>query len=366
MKFVIANDSFKGTLDQLEAAELIAKGIERKGHTAVQKPMSDGGDGLLKCVGPEYRTVNTTVVGPEGLSVNARYKLFKDTAIIESAEACGIHLLTESLPGERTTFGVGELILHAMSQGAETIIIGLGGSATTDGGYGLFKALGGGARDSESIPVLSLNKHIDLLDTVDRRTLIDFSGVDIIIASDVKNPLLGDSGAVAVFGPQKGIPEHKQFIFEGRLDKLHQKMTAAGFPDCKDVPGAGAAGGLGWMLLTLGAEIKAGGPLVADLIDLEPSVLNADFVITGEGKSDSQTLDGKVPSVVLSICQKHNVPCILLSGEIENDFNADFHEMHALLDGHNDKDSVMNQSARHLVEKTEAIIDSVHAPAQNN
>lgn len=359
MKFVIANDSFKGTMDQIEASELIAKRIEKHGHKAVQKPMSDGGDGLLKCVGPEYRSVTTAVVGPEGLSVKATYKIFKKTAIIESAEACGIHLLTESLPGERTTFGVGELILHAVSEGAETIIIGLGGSATSDGGYGLFKALGGSAVDSESTPVLSLNKHIDLINRIDSRTLVDLSKIEIIIASDVNNPLLGESGAVRVFGPQKGISENKLNIFEGRLKTLHEKMMRAGFEDFSTSPGAGAAGGLGWMLMTLGAEIKPGGPLIAELIGLEASISKADYVMTGEGKSDAQTMDGKVPSVVLELCQKHSVPCILLSGQIHSGFEGEFHHVYGLVDDDNDAETVMSNTSRHLVRKTDQILSDI-------
>jgi glycerate kinase len=359
MNFVIANDSFKGTLDQLEAADIIASVIKKTGSETVKKPMSDGGDGLLKCLDEKYRTVTARVVGPEGQSVKGKYRIYEDTAVIETAEACGIHLLSESLPGERTTYGVGELIMHAINNGAKTIIIGLGGSATNDGGYGMFKALGGCAVDSESKPVLSLNKHIDLIDKIDKRSLTDLSSIDLIIASDVNNPLLGERGAVQVFGPQKGITADKLSIFEERLFHLYSKMMDAGFKDFKDDPGAGAAGGLGWMLLTLGARIQPGGPLVSELLHLEEAVANADYVITGEGKSDTQTMDGKVPSVVLEICKKHHVPCILLSGQVEQGFTTDFHRTYSLVDNNHDVKTVLKNPAYHLHKKTEELVKDI-------
>lgn len=359
MKFVIANDSYKGTLDQLQAANIISNVIEKDGHHAIKKPMSDGGDGLLKCLDEKYKSITTPVIGAEGNSVNATYKMFEDTAIIESAEACGIHLLTESLPGERTTFGVGELIMHAISKGAESIIIGLGGSATSDGGYGLFKALGGCAVDSELKPVLSLNKHIDLIDKIDQRSLVDLSSINITVVSDVSNTLLGELGSIRVFGPQKGILNNKLSIFENRLTHLHQKILEAGFDDYKDVPGAGAAGGLGWMLLTLGARVEKSGKIITKLLNLEEAISDADFVITGEGKSDSQTMEGKVPSIILNICQKYKVPCIILSGQITDDFEGDFYQIYSLVDQDNDVRTVMTNPSYHLHRTMEKILDGL-------
>lgn len=357
MKFVVAPDSYKGTLDQLEVAEVISNVIRTTGHDAVTKPMSDGGDGLLKCFhSKEYKTIYLPVVGTEGTSVGAEYKIREDVAIIETAQACGMHLLTGSQPGERTTYGVGEMIIHAISNGARKIILGMGGSATNDGGYGLFKALGGSATDSEGKPVLSLNKHIDLVDKIGTDSLINLDDIEMVIASDVRMPLLGEHGAVHVFGPQKNVTSDKLPIFEDRLVHFHEKMMAAGFKDYKDEAGAGAAGGLGWMLMTLGATVEAGGPLVADMIELGDAVEEADYVITGEGKSDRQTMGGKAPSIVLGWCKAYGTPCILISGQVDDDMTDVFDKVYQLVDEHHDVNTVMESTPHYLSEKVHQIL----------
>lgn len=351
MKIVLAPDSYKGTLDQKEAADIMARTLKEIGHLAVTKPMSDGGDGLLNSFVDEgYEKIDLNVTGPEGGTVPAVYYMKADTAILETAEACGLHLLTRSEPGRRTSFGVGELILHARDRGARRIILGLGGSATNDGGFGMFMALGGMAKDSSGKPVSVMNEDIGKIDELLIDSLRKLDGVEMTIASDVTNPLLGDSGAISVFGPQKGVEPEQISQFENLLVHLHHKATDIFKEDHSSTPGAGAAGGLGWMLMNMGANMKNGGTLIAEMIRLEDAVKNADLVITGEGRSDIQTMDGKAPSVVAACADRHGVPVYLISGQITEDLSAHFTQTWSLADDSRDVNDVMENTEEYLAE----------------
>ncbi|WP_271402275.1 glycerate kinase [Salinicoccus roseus] len=356
MKIVVAPDSYKGTLDQYEVANVMSQSLEEQGHSCVMKPMSDGGDGLLQCFRSEgYNRVVTNVTGPEGRTVEAEYYMKEGTAVIETAEACGLHLITDSHPSDRTTFGVGELLMHAADQGAEHIILGLGGSATNDGGYGMFMALGGAAIDEADLPLGVFNRDIPKISELNVQSLRRFEKIKLTIASDVTHPLLGPKGAVHTFGPQKGIDEADLDRFADMLVHLAEKAADAFLVDHTDNPGAGAAGGLGWMLLNIGAEMQSGGELIAEMIHLEKEIMEADAVITGEGKSDRQTLGGKAPSVVADLAKKHHKPCHLVSGQVTEDLSDYFDGTHALVDAGNDVDQVISDTAFHLNRKMKEI-----------
>ncbi|GAB3057951.1 glycerate kinase [Salinicoccus sesuvii] len=356
MRVVIAPDSYKGTLDQHEVAAVISTSLEALGHTAVMKPMSDGGDGLLQSFKNEgYTKITVNITGPEGDTIEGNYYFKDGTAVIETAEACGLHLLTTSHPKDRTTFGVGEMIMHAMDQGAEHIILGLGGSSTNDGGYGMFMALGGRATDEDEMPCGIFNRDISKITAIDTDSLRKFSDITLTVASDVDNPLLGQYGAIPVFGPQKGIASAEIEWFQTMLSHLAEKTRAAFPKSDPSASGAGAAGGLGWMLMNLGARITPGGELVAREINLEEAIVDADAVITGEGKSDAQTLHGKVPSVVAKLAKKYEKPCYLISGQLTADLNDHFAAVYALAETEGDIQNVMEDTALHLEQKIKEI-----------
>ncbi|MFC3418881.1 glycerate kinase [Salinicoccus hispanicus] len=356
MKIVIAPDSYKGTLDQREVAAVMKASLERLGHTGIMKPMSDGGDGLLQSFSNEgYAQITVNITGPEGETVEGVYYFKDGTAVIETAEACGLHLITSSNPQDRTTFGVGEMIMHAMDQGADHIILGLGGSATNDGGYGMFMALGGRATGVDGLPCGIFNRDISKITSIDTDSLRKLDSITLTIASDVSNPLLGQRGAVPVFGPQKGIAPEEVELFEKMLRHLSEKALKVFPKSDPDAPGAGAAGGLGWMLMNLGARMKPGGDLVAEKIHLEAAIMEADAVITGEGKSDGQTLHGKVPSVVAKLAMKHEKPCYLISGQVTEDLSDHFTAAFALAETEDDIQQVMEDTSSYLEKKIKEI-----------
>ncbi len=279
VRILIAPDSFGDTMSAVVAARAIARGwrAARHGDELVVAPQSDGGPGFVDVLASRFGTVIAEPVsGPLGAGVIARWLLDDaSTAYIECAQACGLHQLGGT-PTPRTataadTRGVGELVAAALARGAERIVVGLGGSATTDGGAGLVEALGGGDRARERL-----------------------RGVDLVVASDVENPLLGPSGAAAVFGPQKGADPETVELLETRLAHWAQVLSALADRDVADEPGAGAAGGLGAALLALGGTRVSGAAVVAEATGLAAEVAAADLVVTGEGKFDAQTLRGKV------------------------------------------------------------------------
>ncbi|OUC79271.1 glycerate kinase [Gordonia lacunae] len=285
MRILIAPDSFGDTMSAVVAAQAIARGwsAARPEDELVVAPQSDGGPGFVDVLASRFGTVITeSVSGPLGAGVTARWLLDEpSTAYIECAQACGLHQLGGT-PTPRTamtadTRGVGELVAAALARGAGRIVVGLGGSATTDGGRGLLEALGGGDRARERL-----------------------RGVELVAASDVANPLVGPLGAAAVFGPQKGADPDTVTLLEGRLADWSRVLGELAGRDIAHEPGAGAAGGLGAALLALGGTRVSGAGVVAEVTGLAAEVAGADVVVTGEGKFDTQTLQGKVVSALHS------------------------------------------------------------------
>lgn len=323
MRVVLAPDSFGSTLTAVQAAQALAEGWARSapGDDLVLAPLSDGGPGLVDVVAaarPTAVQLVVTVEDPLGRSVPANVLLDGETAWVESAQACGLHLLAESErdPKRTTSYGVGQLVAAALDAGARRIVVGLGGSATNDGGAGMLAALGlirldaGGARLSWGGAALA---GCDRLHGVIDPRLAD---VELVAATDVETPLLGLHGASAVFGPQKGASRADVLLLDGALTRWADVLERHLGVTVRDRPGAGSAGGLGAALLALGARREPGLALVADVVGLAEQVAGADLVVTGEGRYDATSLDAKVPAGVTALATEHAVPCIVLAGQV--------------------------------------------------
>lgn len=326
MKIVIAPTAFKGSLSPVEAARAIELGVRSALPQAetILVPVADGGDGTMEAIlfARGGTTRESTVTGPAGRPVRAAWAVLPDhdTAVIEMAAAAGLVLLK---PGERdplrtTTYGVGELVRLALDEGCRRIIIGLGGSATVDGGAGLAQALGVSLLDRRG---RLLDKGGGALAQLER---VDLGGLDprvqqcrIEAAYDVSNPLLGPEGAAPVYGPQKGAtPEKVRRLEEGlsRLAAVIQRDTGL---DVAGLPGAGAAGGLGAGLAALlGARLVPGAELVLEMASLRQKLAGAHLVITGEGSLDRQSAFGKAPAVVARQCRDLRIPVLALAGAL--------------------------------------------------
>ncbi|MCY9264719.1 glycerate kinase [Bacillus haynesii] len=326
MKIVIAPDSFKESMTSLEAARSIEKGFKAVLSDAeyVNIPVADGGEGtvqaLVDATGGDI--VHQTVTGPLGKPVKAAYGLLGDgkTAVIEMAEASGLHLVPprQRNPLLTTTRGTGELILDAAEKGVSTIIIGLGGSATNDGGAGMAAALGAKFlnRDGEEIEngggaLVGIAK-IDVSGLNPKLKHIQFEA-----ACDVDNPLTGPRGASAVFGPQKGANSEMTALLDQNLKHYAAAVKAELGCEIDSIPGAGAAGGLGAGLCAfLNAELKSGVDIVLDTLSFSERIKGADLVITGEGKIDGQTVSGKTPAGVAKRARSENIPVIAFAGSL--------------------------------------------------
>jgi len=301
---VVAPDKFKGTLTAAQVAAHVAAGLGRvrPGVTTVQVPVADGGDGTVDAAeAAGFRRVEIGVRGPTGQPVTASFALLDGTAVIESAQACGLTRLPggTAAPLTATSRGVGELILAAVRRRAKRIVLGLGGVACTDGGAGLVAALGGRLLDPSGAELPPGGAALARLDRVDLSRLRDLSGAEVIAATDVDNPLLGPRGAAAVYGPQKGASvQDVASLEEGLARWADVAEQSFGFVK-RDEPGAGAAGGLGFAALGfLGATTQPGIDLMLDLLSFDSHLPGAQLVITGEGALDPQTLHGKAPAGV--------------------------------------------------------------------
>ena len=331
MKIVLAPDSFKGNLTSLQVAAALEKGIRRVLPNAqcIKVPMADGGEGTVQSLvdGGGGKFVRKKVTGPAGKPVTARYGLLADgkTAVIEMAEASGLPYVKgkEKNPMKTTSYGTGELILDAINKGAEKIIIGIGGSATTDGGTGMAQALGIKFLDKNGKEI----KEYGAGGMLNKIAKIDMSGIDarinktkIIVASDVENPLYGKKGAAYVFGPQKGATSTMVKTLDANLKYFGNLLKKDLGKDVRTLKGAGAAGGLGAGLVAFtGAKLKSGIDIVVDATRLKKHLKDADLVITGEGRVDSQTAFGKTPAGVAKVAKKFKVPTIAIGGGISDD-----------------------------------------------
>jgi glycerate kinase len=277
-------------------------------------PIADGGDGTVDAaVTAGYRRVEIGVRGPTGRAVTASFGLLDGVAVVEAAQACGLALLRRSggslAPLTASTRGVGELIVAAVRMGAKKVVLGLGGTATTDGGAGLVQALGGKLRDVRGDELPPGGAALASLDSLDLRRLRDLSGVEFLLASDVDNALLGPHGAAAEYGPQKGASPADVSALEEGLTRWADVAEAATGRSARSLPGAGAAGGLGFAAqLFLGAQMRPGIELLLEMAAFRDMLDGARLVITGEGALDEQTLHGKAPVGVARAAAAHDPP----------------------------------------------------------
>lgn len=326
MTIVVAPDSFKGSLTAIQAAEMMKKAIlaVQPQKEVIKKPMADGGEGttdsLLSATPGDMVSIDCT--GPLGQQKSTSYAIIGgDTAVIECAKIAGLAdvPLTKRNPDYTTTYGIGEVMLDALDKGCTSMIVGLGGSATNDGGLGMLLALGMGAFDIYGDPVGIYGADVTNVANVDISGLDPrFKGIHIKVASDVTNPLCGEEGASAIYGPQKGATKAQIITYDRALKNFSYQIESALDDTFQNISGAGAAGGLGFGLLTLGAELVSGATLLGEAMDVEGAIAKADFVLTGEGQSDVQTLYGKAPGYVASLAKKHQIPIILISGSIKD------------------------------------------------
>ncbi len=331
MRIVVASNPFKGSMSGIEVAERIEAGLKAGlGRVTVDKaPIADGGDGTLDTVaaGVKSKRVFKKVPDPLGRSIKADYLLIDDgrAAVVEMARASGLVLLKskERNPEKTTSYGTGELIRDALDRGVERVLVGIGGSATNDGGSGIAAALGWRFLGKDGKPVKPCGGELGKVVNVDARGVHPrLKDVEIIVASDVTNPLLGPRGAAAVYSPQKGASPQQVKRLEAGLKSFAEAVEAALGRRLRDKPGAGAAGGAGYGLsMFLGAKIRSGISMMIDITRLEERVKNSDLVITGEGRMDSQSAEGKAPFGVLKLAKKYRVPVIAFCGGVEEEEN---------------------------------------------
>jgi glycerate 2-kinase len=336
MKIVIAPDSFKGNLTSLQVAKAIEKGVQRVLPKAncVKVPMADGGEGtvqsLVDAMGGKF--VYRKVSGPDGVVIRARYGLLADkrTAVIEMAEASGLPLIAESErnPLTATSYGTGELIIDAINKGAQKIIIGIGGSATNDGGAGMAQALGVKFLDSRGreIRTPAAGGMLDRIADINMENIhVGLKKCKIIVASDVDNPLCGKRGASYVFGPQKGATPAMVKRLDSNLNHFARLIKKRMNINVRSLKGAGASGGLGAGLVAFaGAKLQSGVDIVMQATDFKSHLNKADLVITGEGRVDFQTAFGKTPAGIAKVAKKFKVPVIAIGGGLSDDASGVF------------------------------------------
>lgn len=366
MRVVIAPDKFAGTLSALDAALAVAEGWRsvEPGAEIDVCPLSDGGPAFVDVLAEALpgRMLTLMVAGPLGEPTKGRVLRVGDIAYVESAQACGLHLVPPEArePERATTYGVGQLIAAAVADGARQIVIGLGGSATTDGGAGMLAALGATATPAGAEPAVAgpgqaaaapTGPGEEIIEAVaalrgaedagvprgptpdltsiqllarggaalPRAGTVDLTAalravedVELVAASDVDNPLCGLNGAAAIFGPQKGADRAQVLALDAALEGFARLID----PELADRPGAGAAGGLGFAIFVLGGRFESGIGAVLDAVRLDARTAGADVVITGEGSFDHQSLRGKVPHGVAQTAAAHGVPCVVLAGRV--------------------------------------------------
>jgi len=323
LRVVVAPAPFKSALGPAAAATAIAIGVRQAGHEAIEVPVADGGEGTMDALvaAAGGRVVQASARDPLGRPITAAFGVLPDgTAVVELAQASGYERLadTERDPEATSTLGTGDLMRAALDEGATRIVVGVGGSATTDGGMGIAIALGARMFDAHGTALAGTGADLA------RVASIDLSGLDprvahvpIEVACDVASPLVGAEGAAHVFGPQKGASPEAVLRLDAGLVNLAAVLSAQGLPAIAHLPRAGAAGGAaGGMAAMLGASLIDGGALVIRAAGLVAALQGADLCITGEGRLDAQTRTGKAPAAVAAACASVGVPCVGLFGQV--------------------------------------------------
>lgn len=330
MKVVVAVDSFKGSMSSMEAGMAVKKGIlaARPEARVIVRPLADGGEGTTDALieGMNGKRIDLTVTGPMGDPVKAYYGYLEntDTAVMEMAAAAGITLSDHADPLQATTYGVGEMILHAIKKGIRNFIIGIGGSATNDGGIGMLKALGFCFTDKEGQDVGEGGQALAKIASVkmsDKMELL--SQCHFQIACDVTNPLCGPNGATFIYGLQKGVTQEMAPVLDAGMANYARVTASAIGSDHSQVQGAGAAGGLGFAFLSyLHGNLTPGIQLLLNAVHLEDELPDADIVVTGEGRLDHQTAMGKAPVGVAALAKKYGAKTIAFAGSVTKEAAA--------------------------------------------
>lgn len=370
MKIILAPNAFKGSLTAAEAARAMAAGVRRvvPGADIVEMPVADGGDGLLEVAAGVVggRRAKCLVSGPLGELVEAEFIFVAERAlaVIEMAQAGGLVLLP---PGKRnplkaSTFGLGELVLAALDLDVRKIIIGIGGSATNDGGAGMARALGARLLAADGHELAGCGADLAALEKIDL-TAIDarLSGVEIIAACDVDNPLHGPHGAAYVYAPQKGASKEQIEILDQGLRNLARVIKRDLGLVVDEMPGAGAAGGLGAGIYAfLGGKLRRGSEVVLEMLDFAGQLRDADLVLTGEGRLDGQTVRGKAPAAVAAAARDAGVPCLALAGALEGEgeifYEAGFTARFSLAPGPRREAEALPQTATDLIRTSEQLL----------
>ncbi|MBC8768523.1 glycerate kinase [Arenibacter sp. BSSL-BM3] len=332
MNIVIAPDSFKECLSAMEVAANIAIGVRKVMPAAIihEIPISDGGEGVLEAImaGAGGTRVSVSVLDPLKRQIKAEYGILNDnkTAVIEMAKASGLELLkeVEKNPLTTSTYGTGQLIKDALEKGCNKIIVGIGGSATNDGGAGMIRALGAKFLNDKGKEINEGGGSLNELHTIDLSNFDNkIQHCEVVVACDVSNPLTGINGASMVYGGQKGGNKEDLKLLDRNLAHYAKIIkTTVGF-DISDTPGAGAAGGTGAGLMAfLGGSLVNGIGLILETLKIEEYIKQADVVFTGEGKIDEQTLHGKTISGIAKMAKKHNVPVIVITGKIGDNIDG--------------------------------------------
>ena len=321
MRVVVAPDKFKGSLTASEVARAVTTGLRAVDPDldVVQIPVADGGDGTVDAaVSAGFERIAIVAAGPTGAPVSTFYARKGPEAVVELASVCGLVLLPEGRfePESASSYGLGEVVLAAVLAGARRVVVGIGGSASTDGGAGFLQGLGVRVTDANGVDVVRGGAALATVAHVDVSTLPpEFAEVRILVASDVDNPLTGANGAAAVYGPQKGASPTQVGKLDAALAHWAEVVAAATGADHANDPGAGAAGGVGFAAVAvLGATLRPGIDVVLDLIELRTQLHGADLVITGEGSLDAQSLAGKAPVGVADAARAAGVPTIVICG----------------------------------------------------
>ncbi|RUS47815.1 glycerate kinase [Cohnella sp. AR92] len=337
-RFVVVPDSFKGSLTSLQAGHIISDSIRKHFPDAEIDviPVADGGEGTVEALvtAASGKLIDTKAAGPLGDETDTQFGIIGgDTAVFELANVAGLPMVPKEKrnPYDTTTRGLGELIKQALDKGLRRLVVGLGGSATNDGGMGMLSELGVRFRDADGDLLPGYGRDVG------QAVSVDFGGLDprlaeceLIAACDVKNPLCGPEGASVIFGPQKGAtPEQAAELDRALLGYAGLVERELGRPALHEVPGAGAAGGLGFALLSLGFTLAPGAELIDRMAGLESRIAGSDWVITGEGRTDGQSAYGKLPYYAATLAKKHGAKAILISGSL----GADYLELRELFAG---------------------------------
>jgi len=370
MKILLAPDSFKDSLTAKEVCESIEKGIKNYRNDIIVNslPMADGGEGTVQSLvdATDGKIVNKVVTGPLGNKVEAFYGLLgnENTAVIEMASASGLPLVPESKrdPSKTTTYGTGELIKAALSHNVEKIILGIGGSATTDAGVGMAQALGVEFLDQNNNEVGFGGEKLKDIKKINMKNMDQrINNVEILVACDVDNPLYGKKGAAYVYSPQKGADQKMVEKLDNNLRHFNHVVKKQLNKNVNQIEGAGAAGGLGAGLVAfLDAELKNGIEIILDIVSFDQKLKDVDLIITGEGMLDEQSVYGKTPIGVAKRARKHEIPVIAIAGSlgkgVDKVLKKGIDSYFSIVDKPDSLENIINRTDKLLTEISEQII----------